>query len=655
MPSEKTHKENATHRSHSHSSRSTSSPMEYGKVTRGYPGHIQNNGYGNAVMQSMSSSPNIQLKKDEEENVQLKEEGSKAKENNTGLPDDLKAGVENLSGISMNDVKVHYNSDKPAQMQAHAYAQGTDIHMAPGQEKHLPHEAWHVVQQKQGRVQPTMQMKNKVDVNDDDGLEHEADVIGKKAIQVSSSQLPVQKKENTLGTKVVQRNKKSTKVLKAKNMAEPKVGQQNIELAMGIHDDLEKIYNEEMKVDQMDDDIARNHYNGAVCLGGIILPPMRGYKNLKKLIKSCEMVNIGKGAMKRGIYELLNEDLKKRIIANTLATMEQANQLEYLKESGFAGEEDTGWKVVVEVHYYRERPTENNVFHKDTLGTTLFVNLNYLNKKKVIGPEYVVNPAENKDHMANIAESLPKEFLKDRKTVMSQLKEPEIIDVVEIPEYGFVSFVDEAINHSSPTTEHRKVKGSDIHKYLKANNAKYDTYKAAYGKWSNQMVKLKKFKSYLPAGEKTDGLHWLDIFKHIEDGDSLYDRNQIRFEDKSQAVLKDADIDLLVHMGAHENFGQVSIPKVDRSNMTTDDRPLKRRMSMILDSDNDFSKDKESGGRRSFFRTWVRAERVKTVEEDILKPNWKWDQQTDMKMEIATSSSSSSSETGEKEKGKEIS
>ncbi|MFT4803432.1 MAG: hypothetical protein ACJAUV_001965 [Flavobacteriales bacterium] len=104
------------------------------------------------------------------------------KENYTGLPDDLKSGIENLSGRSMDDVKVHYNSDKPVQLNAHAYAQGTDIHLASGQEKHLPHEAWHVVQQKQGRVKPTMQMKGKVNVNDDAGLEKEADLMGKKAV-----------------------------------------------------------------------------------------------------------------------------------------------------------------------------------------------------------------------------------------------------------------------------------------------------------------------------------------------------------------------------------------------------------------------------------------------------------------------------------------
>lgn len=108
------------------------------------------------------------------------------KANTTGMPDNLKSGIENLSGYSMDDVKVHYNSDKPEGLQAHAYAQGTDIHVAPGQEKHLPHEAWHVVQQKQGRVKPTRQLKGKTPVNDDQGLEKEADAMGAKALQLKA-------------------------------------------------------------------------------------------------------------------------------------------------------------------------------------------------------------------------------------------------------------------------------------------------------------------------------------------------------------------------------------------------------------------------------------------------------------------------------------
>ncbi len=101
--------------------------------------------------------------------------------NHTGLPAHLKAGIENLSGFSLDNVKVHYNSNKPAQVNALAYTQGTEIHVAPGQERHLAHEAWHVVQQAQGRVKPTMQLKGEVPVNDDEGLEREADVMGEKA------------------------------------------------------------------------------------------------------------------------------------------------------------------------------------------------------------------------------------------------------------------------------------------------------------------------------------------------------------------------------------------------------------------------------------------------------------------------------------------
>jgi hypothetical protein len=132
---------------------------------------------------------------------QKKKANIQFKKNNSGLPDNLKSGVENLSGLSMDDVKVHYNSEKPAQLNAHAYAQGTDIHIASGQEKHLPHEAWHVVQQKQGRVQPTMMMKAKVLINDDSGLEKEADIMGAKALQMKPFSLSDYRSGNSIQKK----------------------------------------------------------------------------------------------------------------------------------------------------------------------------------------------------------------------------------------------------------------------------------------------------------------------------------------------------------------------------------------------------------------------------------------------------------------------
>ncbi|MBI1395206.1 MAG: DUF4157 domain-containing protein [Betaproteobacteria bacterium] len=105
---------------------------------------------------------------------------TKPGENRTGMPDDLKAGVEALSGMDLSAVRVHRNSPQPEQLAAHAYAQGNDIHLAPGQEQHLPHEAWHIVQQRQGRVAPTTQLAG-TPVNDDAALEAEADSMGDRA------------------------------------------------------------------------------------------------------------------------------------------------------------------------------------------------------------------------------------------------------------------------------------------------------------------------------------------------------------------------------------------------------------------------------------------------------------------------------------------
>src|SRR5579864_1329980 len=137
---------------------------------------------GNQAVQAMMRSGGLGLQTSGyESGVQAPTSPAVPVVQRTGLPDSLKAGVESLSGISMDDVHVHYNSSKPAQVQALAYTQGTEIHVGPGQEQHLAHEAWHVVQQKQWRVMPTLQMKG-VAINDDEGLEREADVMGENAL-----------------------------------------------------------------------------------------------------------------------------------------------------------------------------------------------------------------------------------------------------------------------------------------------------------------------------------------------------------------------------------------------------------------------------------------------------------------------------------------
>ena len=104
-----------------------------------------------------------------------------------GLPTGLRLRLEQLSGIDLSDVRVHYNSSKAMQVNALAYTKGSEIHVGPGQEQHLAHEGWHVVQQKQGRVKPTTLQANGLSINADVNLEREADVMGCKALSLTNA------------------------------------------------------------------------------------------------------------------------------------------------------------------------------------------------------------------------------------------------------------------------------------------------------------------------------------------------------------------------------------------------------------------------------------------------------------------------------------
>lgn len=154
-----------------------------------------------AVSTTQLKESNIVQKVEEEQPLQGKfgiiQKKEKTTENKTRLPDNLKSDIENLSGVNISDVQVNYNSDKPVQLNAHGFAQGNQIHITPGQEEHLPHESWHTVQQKQGRVKPTMQMKSGAKVNDDVGLKNEADVMGEIASKsLLNPSSPLQLKTN---------------------------------------------------------------------------------------------------------------------------------------------------------------------------------------------------------------------------------------------------------------------------------------------------------------------------------------------------------------------------------------------------------------------------------------------------------------------------
>jgi len=96
------------------------------------------------------------------------------------LPEPLRKSMEGLSGADLSDVRVHYSSPLAGQRRAVDYARGdSDIHLAPGQERQLPHEAWHVVQQKQGRVSATGRSHIGLS-NDADTLATERELLAKR-------------------------------------------------------------------------------------------------------------------------------------------------------------------------------------------------------------------------------------------------------------------------------------------------------------------------------------------------------------------------------------------------------------------------------------------------------------------------------------------
>ena len=72
----------------------------------------------------------IQREEDDDEALQGKFDAPVQKKNETGMPDHLKAGIEDLSGFSMDDVRVHYNSDKPLHA-GHGHPRGTGAGAAP--------------------------------------------------------------------------------------------------------------------------------------------------------------------------------------------------------------------------------------------------------------------------------------------------------------------------------------------------------------------------------------------------------------------------------------------------------------------------------------------------------------------------------------------
>ena len=138
------------------------------------------------------------MEEEEEEPASLKKDPSQFKLNSSASP--IQRAAEEESGIKeqmsqalghdFSDVNIHTDSKAATNVGALAYTQGKDVHFAPGQfnpdttqgKELIGHEFKHKEQQDNNRVQATTEV-NGMPVNDDKGLEKEADDAGKIAAQ----------------------------------------------------------------------------------------------------------------------------------------------------------------------------------------------------------------------------------------------------------------------------------------------------------------------------------------------------------------------------------------------------------------------------------------------------------------------------------------
>jgi hypothetical protein len=462
----------------------------------------------------------------------------------------LDAGVrQQMEGALREDfseVRVHMGSEasrSARSVQAQAYTVADEIVFgdsayAPGTadgDRRLAHELTHVVQQRRGPVDGTPQGEGIAVSDPSDRFEqaatanadrvmarlaHPGTLTRHRGAARASAELGAVAQRATVraGSAVtVQRDEQSAALLK--KLATPKVGEgPAIKVQQQLVSGLDTIY------DQKFGDLDVDLQPPTVKLGGVLIDwlpdanktymPTAGdtaeakqqrkddvqalYMRIVRNPFASQFVNLDtndpKGAAigQRIGAEVKQAGLGPAVVENTVKTMLDAGQFEYLRLAGLPNKD---WKILVEMHYIRFRPKDMAGFHKDTEGQSLFVNLNYhVPGHKLRGPEYVLNPPKSEEHDKVIygtpakdgtsatEGTLPKQFTEDLTKLRDQLPTPQNIESAGTVEgLGYVAFVDEAVHHATPWFGHRYVTPSEFKAYLgrkvKADN-KYQAWQA---------------------------------------------------------------------------------------------------------------------------------------------------------------------------------
>jgi hypothetical protein len=369
--------------------------------------------------------------------------GEVLRSNSTAMPDRLKAGIESLGGMSLDNVRVHYDSPQPAQLNALAYAKGHDIHLAPGQTRHLPHEAWHLIQQAQGRVKPTGQAPGGVLINDDEALEHEADTMGAKAaaqLTASAAGQTLAHQSDLEGSARL-RNSHHPLAWITQLVAYPK------DKWGSIAGSNTKVNGEpeEVSLDVLQQRIL-NIAQAAGKAGGYRLGSFEYVKgNLQHVPKRETEEDHGMPLLPENFSR---GELYRLLEPFVIAILKEADQLDYINQNEAAIVDTHDVVIDVDCQFNRWGRTG---YHKDSRGTTAFVNLTYNNKDGMQGPDYY----EDLEGDPGLESRLPLEVQKDIKE-RREAGASGLVDSEELPAHGRISFSDPNLYHSTPPLGHRK-------------------------------------------------------------------------------------------------------------------------------------------------------------------------------------------------------
>lgn len=149
--------------------------------------------------------------------AQKKESSSTSAGSATKLTGNVLDKVNGAVGMDLKDVRVHASSEKAVDAGALAFAQGNEIHFAPGQynpdtkkgQELIAHEAAHIKQQAEGRVQADGEVAG-MSLNSQDKHEKEADAVA-AAIDNPAKQSPLQAKKVKPASGAAQLKKKDEK------------------------------------------------------------------------------------------------------------------------------------------------------------------------------------------------------------------------------------------------------------------------------------------------------------------------------------------------------------------------------------------------------------------------------------------------------------